>query len=62
MTTFDPQLRDQFVKAVNSFKYKPALLRQKIKDAEMYRKEGQFTEFDIIFLKRLAMTHSTCVF
>ena len=62
MTTFDPQLRDQFVKAVNSFKYKPALLRQTIKDAEMYRKEGQLTEFDIIFLKRLAMTHSTCVF
>ena len=55
-------LRDQFIKAVTCFKYKPAMLRQAIKDAEMYKKEGKLTQSDVTLLKRLAMNHGTCVF
>ena len=55
-------LRDQFIKAVTCFKYKPAMLRQAIKDAETYKNEGKLTNSDMIMLKRLAMNHSSCVF
>ena len=51
-------LRDNFIKAVNCFKHKPAMLRQTIKDAEMYKNEGVLSETDVTILKRLAMTHS----
>ena len=56
------EVRSQFIKAVNCFKHKPAMLRQTIKDAEMYRIEGKLSETDVTILKRLAMSQSSCVF
>ena len=56
------ELRNQFVKAVNCFKHKPAMIRQAIRDAEMYKNEGKLTHSDIIMLKKLAMHHGSCVF
>ena len=55
-------LRDSFIKAVNCFKHKPAMLRQTIKDADMYKNEGKLSQTDVTILKRLAMNHSSCVF
>jgi hypothetical protein len=55
-------LRDSFIKAVNCFKHKPAMLKQALKDAEMYKNEGKLSQTDVTILKRLAMNHSSCVF
>lgn len=55
-------LRNSFIKAVNCFKHKPAMLRQTIKDAEMYKNEGKLSQTDVTILKRLAMTHGSCGF
>ena len=56
------QLREQFIKAVNCFKNRPTMLRQALKDAEMYQKEGQLTNVDVIMLKRLALGYGLCAF
>ena len=58
----DDSLRDCFIKAVNCFKHKPAMLRQAIRDAETYKKEGILTQTDVTLLKKLAMTHSSSIF
>lgn len=55
-------LRDNFIKAVNCFKHKPAMLKQTLKDAELYKQQGILSETDVNILKRLAMNHSSCVF
>lgn len=55
-------LRDNFIKAVNCFKHKPAMLRQTMRDAETYKNEGKLSQTDVTILKRLAMNHSSCVF
>jgi len=55
-------LRDNFIKAVNCFKHKPAMLKQTLKDAELYKQQGILSETDVTILKRLAMNHSSCVF
>ena len=55
-------LRDNFIKAVNCFKHKPAMLKQALRDAELYKQQGFLSETDVTILKRLAMTHSSCVF
>jgi|DEB3_MinimDraft_2_1074329.scaffolds.fasta_scaffold28166_2 hypothetical protein len=55
-------LRDNFIKAVNCFKHKPAMLKQTLRDAELYKQQGILSETDVTILKRLAMNHSSCVF
>jgi hypothetical protein len=55
-------LRDNFIKAVNCFKHKPAMLKQTLRDAELYKQQGILTQTDVTILKRLAMNHSSCVF
>jgi hypothetical protein len=55
-------LRDSFIKAVNCFKHKPAMLKQTLRDAELYKQQGILSETDVTILKRLAMNHSSCVF
>jgi len=36
-------LVEQFIKAVRIFRNKPAMLRQALRDAEVYHKEGQLS-------------------
>jgi hypothetical protein len=55
-------LRDNFIKAVNCFKHKPAMLKQTLRDAELYKQQGILSETDVTILKRLAMNHNSCVF
>ena len=55
-------LRDNFIKAVTCFKHKPAMLKQTLRDAELYKQQGILSETDVTILKRLAMNHSSCVF
>ena len=47
-------LIENFIRAVRLFRNKPAMLRQAMRDAEMYVKEGQLTNADMIMLRRLA--------
>jgi hypothetical protein len=47
-------LLENFIKAVKLFRNKPAMLRQAMRDAEMYVASGQLTNADIIMLRRLA--------
>ena len=47
-------LIENFIRAVRLLRNKPAMLRQAIKDAEMYVKEGQLSNADLIMLRRLA--------
>ena len=47
-------LIENFIRAVRLFRNKPAMLRQTIKDAELYVKEGQLSNADLIMLRRLA--------
>jgi hypothetical protein len=56
------ELREQFIRAVNCFKNRPAMLRQALRDAEMYQKEGQLTNIDVTMLKRLALGYGSCGF
>jgi len=54
------QLRDSFIKAVHCFKNKPAMLRQALRDAELYKQQGFLSETDVTILKRLAINHNSC--
>ncbi len=47
-------LIENFIRAVRLFRNKPSMLRQAIRDAEMYVKKGELTESDLIMLRRLA--------
>ena len=47
-------LIENFIRAVRCFRNKPAMLRQAIRDAEMYVRKGELTESDLIMLRRLA--------
>lgn len=48
-------LVEQFIKAVRAFRNKPAMLRQAIRDAELYHKEGELSSAELIMIKKLAM-------
>jgi hypothetical protein len=48
-------LLEQFIKAIRAFRNKPAMLRQAIRDAELYHKEGELSSAELTMLKRLAM-------
>lgn len=47
-------LIESFIRTVRLLRNKPAMLRQAMRDAEMYVKKGQLTNADIIMLRRLA--------
>lgn len=49
-------LIEHFIKAVRAFRNKPAMLRQAIRDAEVYHKEGELSLAEITMLKNLART------
>lgn len=48
-------LVEQFIKAIRAFRSKPAMVRQAIRDAEVYYKEGELSLSELTMLKRLAM-------
>lgn len=47
-------LVEQFIRAVRAFRNKPAMLSQALRDAEIYHKQGQLSESDMIMIRRLA--------
>jgi hypothetical protein len=47
-------LIENFIRAVRLFRNKPAMLRQAMRDAELYVESGQLTNADLIMLRRLA--------
>lgn len=47
-------LIEHFIRAVKAFRNRPAMLRQALKDAELYYKEGELSSTDLTILKNLA--------
>ena len=47
-------LLEQFIRAIRAFRNKPPMLRQALLDAEVYVKDGQLTQADMIMLRKLA--------
>jgi hypothetical protein len=48
-------LLEQFIKAVSAFRNRPAMLRQALRDAEIYYRSGDISLAELNMLKKLAM-------
>ena len=47
-------LIEQFIRAVRMFRNKPAMLKQAMRDAEQYHKDGVLSLSDMHMLRKLA--------